>query len=112
VQRDGWQQQQRGSGGGGGEEQEMQRSSADRDGRRSKWSPARSSPPQRARLKRTLYVESGLNTKLFIALRTQAEVETPANDLWLLRPRRARIWRTAARLAAVAVGGEIDVPPP
>ena len=55
VQRDGWQQQQRGSGGGGGEEQEMQRSRADAGRTASEVElllPARSSPSQRAAIKR------------------------------------------------------------
>ena len=47
-----------------------------RDGRPSKASPARSSPSHRAHLKSGRFK---LKTKLFIALRTQAEVETPAN---------------------------------
>ena len=56
VQRDGWQQQQRRSGGGGGEEQEKLRSRADAgrtaiEGELS-IAPARSSPPQRAAVKR------------------------------------------------------------
>ena len=55
VQRDGWQQQQHSSGGGGGEEQEKLRSRADAgrtaiEGELS--SRARSSPPQRAEIKR------------------------------------------------------------
>ena len=67
VQRDGWQQQQRRSGGGGGEEQEKLRSRADAGrtaigGQLS--SRARSSPPQRAAVKRgTLKISEDRRTE-------------------------------------------------